>query len=258
MRVLHPDLLAIWPGLSNPHESSYALAALTLLPNGLVGMMLAAMFSATMSSLSGVLNLHASIISRDIFPTLFPRRQGTRQNAARRLDRDVRGRRRDHGDRAGDGRGRRERLRLHGHVQHGDVARVRPAGPARPRRPAHAELVGAGGVRGRARGRLRRQLRPRLGPGDERAHRGAGVGGGLLPERASSRSARAERRAASDALFARLDTPVDVAAEVDLPPRPDGGGVPFPQPRHRRGGPALRPVRVHGSRRRRGRRWRAT
>jgi Na+/proline symporter len=75
MRVLYPDLAAIWPGLSNPHESSYALAALTLLPTGLVGIMLAAMFSATMSSLSGVLNLHASIISRDIFPTLFPRRR---------------------------------------------------------------------------------------------------------------------------------------------------------------------------------------
>jgi Na+/proline symporter len=76
MRVLHPDLGAIWPGLANPHESSYALAALTLLPSGLVGIMLAAMFSATMSSLSGLLNLHASIISRDIFPTLFPRRAG--------------------------------------------------------------------------------------------------------------------------------------------------------------------------------------
>jgi solute:Na+ symporter, SSS family len=76
MRVLHPDLASIWPGLANPHESSYALAALTLLPSGLVGIMLAAMFSATMSSLSGVLNIHASIISRDIFPTLFPRRAG--------------------------------------------------------------------------------------------------------------------------------------------------------------------------------------
>src|SRR5262245_42767240 len=76
MRVLHPDLKSIWPGLSNPHESSYALAALTLLPTGLVGIMLAAMLSATMSSISGLLNMHASIISRDIFPTLFPRRAG--------------------------------------------------------------------------------------------------------------------------------------------------------------------------------------
>jgi SSS family solute:Na+ symporter len=76
MRVLHPDLKDVWPGLANPQESSYALAALTVLPNGLIGIMLAAMFSATMSSISGTLNLHASIISRDIFPTLFPRRAG--------------------------------------------------------------------------------------------------------------------------------------------------------------------------------------
>ncbi len=76
MRVLHPDIAAIWPGLPNPQESSYALAALSLLPSGLVGIMLAAMFSATMSSLSGVLNVHSSIISRDIFPTLFPSRAG--------------------------------------------------------------------------------------------------------------------------------------------------------------------------------------
>ncbi|HXY38088.1 MAG TPA: hypothetical protein VEQ10_00370, partial [Vicinamibacteria bacterium] len=74
MRVLYPDLHAVWPGLANPQESSYALAALTLLPSGLVGIMLAAMFSSTMANVSGLLNLHASIISRDIFPTLFPRR----------------------------------------------------------------------------------------------------------------------------------------------------------------------------------------
>ena len=74
MRVLQPDLKAVWPGLTNPHESSYALAALTFLPNGLIGIMLAAMFSATMSSISGLLNVHASIISRDIFPALFPAR----------------------------------------------------------------------------------------------------------------------------------------------------------------------------------------
>jgi SSS family solute:Na+ symporter len=74
MRVLRPDMKDVWPGLANPHESSYALAALTVLPNGLIGIMMAAMFSATISGLTGLLNLHASIISRDIFPTLFPSR----------------------------------------------------------------------------------------------------------------------------------------------------------------------------------------
>ncbi len=82
MRVLQPDLTAVWPGLKNPHESSYALAALTFLPNGLVGIMLAAMFSATMSSISGLLNVHASIISKDIFPALFPSRAGESEKLA--------------------------------------------------------------------------------------------------------------------------------------------------------------------------------
>jgi SSS family transporter len=82
MRVLQPDLSAVWPGLSNPHESSYALAALTLLPTGLVGIMLAAILSATMSSISGLLNVHAGIITRDIFPTLFPRHAARSESLA--------------------------------------------------------------------------------------------------------------------------------------------------------------------------------
>jgi len=82
MRVLHPDLSTVWTGLANPHESSYALAALTLLPNGLIGIMLAAMFSATMSSISGLLNVHASIISKDIVPTLAPRLAGESEKLA--------------------------------------------------------------------------------------------------------------------------------------------------------------------------------
>jgi solute:Na+ symporter, SSS family len=69
MRVAHPDLRAVWPGYANPHEASYAIAALTLLPTGLVGIMLAAMFSATMSSLSGLFNMHSAVISKDIYQT---------------------------------------------------------------------------------------------------------------------------------------------------------------------------------------------
>src|SRR6266496_2543147 len=49
MRILYPDLHAVWPSLANPGEASYAVASLTLLPHGLIGIMLAAMFSATRS-----------------------------------------------------------------------------------------------------------------------------------------------------------------------------------------------------------------
>jgi SSS family transporter len=79
MRVVHPDLHAVWPGLANPHEASYAVAALTLLPNGLVGIMLAAMFSATMSSLSGLFNVHAAVVSKDIYQRLVAPRASERQ-----------------------------------------------------------------------------------------------------------------------------------------------------------------------------------
>jgi SSS family transporter len=79
MRVLHPDLHAVWPGLANPHEASYAVASLTLLPNGLVGIMLAAMFSATMSSLSGLFNVHAAVVSKDIYQRLVAPQASERQ-----------------------------------------------------------------------------------------------------------------------------------------------------------------------------------
>jgi len=79
MRVAYPDLKTVWPGLANPHEASYALAALTLLPNGLVGIMVSAMFSATMSSLSGLFNMHAAVVSKDIYQTLFSKPRSDRQ-----------------------------------------------------------------------------------------------------------------------------------------------------------------------------------
>jgi Na+/proline symporter len=79
MRVLYPDLHALWPGLANPHEASYAVASLTLLPTGLVGIMLAAMFSATMSSLSGLFNVHAAVVSKDIYQRLFAPQASERQ-----------------------------------------------------------------------------------------------------------------------------------------------------------------------------------
>src|SRR6476661_2461832 len=70
MRVVYPDLHAVWPSLANAGEASYAVASLTLLPHGLIGIMLAAMFSATMASLSGMFNVKAAILSKDIYQQL--------------------------------------------------------------------------------------------------------------------------------------------------------------------------------------------
>ena len=70
MRVVYPDLRAIWPTLANPSEASYAVASLTLLPHGLIGIMLAAMFSATMANLSAQFNLKSAILSKDVYQSL--------------------------------------------------------------------------------------------------------------------------------------------------------------------------------------------
>lgn len=54
--------------LANPVEASYAVACAELLPQGILGLVLVAMFSATMSSMDTGLNTNASIIVNDIYP----------------------------------------------------------------------------------------------------------------------------------------------------------------------------------------------
>ena len=71
MRLVYPDLHSIWPHLANPNEAAYVAASLTYLPHGLIGVMLAAMFSATMASLSANFNLKSAILSKDIYQKLF-------------------------------------------------------------------------------------------------------------------------------------------------------------------------------------------
>ena len=79
MRVVYPNLHAIWPHLANPNEASYVAASLTFLPHGLIGVMLAAMFSATMANLSANFNLKSAILSKDIYQTLFRPKAGERE-----------------------------------------------------------------------------------------------------------------------------------------------------------------------------------
>jgi len=74
MRVVYPELPRL--GLPNASEAAYAVASLTLLPHGLIGVMLAAMFSATMANLSAQFNVKSAILTKDVYQTLF------RKNAA--------------------------------------------------------------------------------------------------------------------------------------------------------------------------------
>ncbi|MHB8580458.1 MAG: sodium:solute symporter family transporter [Ignavibacteriaceae bacterium] len=78
-----PPLVArvIWPNLDqipffhpyvghNPQDLVFVGLCLKLLPNGVIGVFLAAMLAATMSALSTVYNLVSSILSRDIYQGL--------------------------------------------------------------------------------------------------------------------------------------------------------------------------------------------
>jgi len=61
---------AIIPDLANP-EMAYVSVCLKLLPKGIMGLMIAAMFAATMSVLSGEYNVTAGVLTRDIYQRLF-------------------------------------------------------------------------------------------------------------------------------------------------------------------------------------------
>ena len=79
MRVIYPDLPALEASLPSPSEAAYAVASLTLLPHGLIGVMLAAMFSATMANLSAQFNFKSAILTKDMYQALFRKSAGERE-----------------------------------------------------------------------------------------------------------------------------------------------------------------------------------
>ena len=68
-RLLYADQVMA-TDIANPPEAAFAIAALNLLPAGLIGLMMVAMFSASMSSLDSALNWNAGIFVRNVYPPL--------------------------------------------------------------------------------------------------------------------------------------------------------------------------------------------
>jgi Na+/proline symporter len=79
MRVIYPVLPSLRAALPKPSEAAYAVASLTLLPHGLIGVMLAAMFSATMANLSAQFNLKSAILTKDMYQALLRKGAGDRE-----------------------------------------------------------------------------------------------------------------------------------------------------------------------------------
>jgi SSS family transporter len=68
-RLLYSDTVSAM-NIANPAEASYAVVGLKLLPAGMTGLMVVAIFAATMSSMDTGLNRNAAIIVNDIFPAV--------------------------------------------------------------------------------------------------------------------------------------------------------------------------------------------
>ncbi|MGG0670333.1 sodium:solute symporter family protein [Lederbergia citrisecunda] len=76
----------IMPGLSDPTQS-YGLMAQELLPTGLVGLVLAGLFAATMSMTSSDANTISAVITRDILPVMSAKYKGMSQKESLRIAR---------------------------------------------------------------------------------------------------------------------------------------------------------------------------
>jgi len=70
-RIMFPDLSGYVSGLKNPSEASYVVMCMTVLPHGLIGLLLAGVFAATMSSLDSSYNVMAAVIVEDIYAKYF-------------------------------------------------------------------------------------------------------------------------------------------------------------------------------------------
>lgn len=75
-RVLFPDLAAMWPTLAEPSEAAFVTLALTILPHGMLGVMVAAIFAATMSSADTTFNWLAAVVTKDVYVPLHERAAG--------------------------------------------------------------------------------------------------------------------------------------------------------------------------------------
>jgi SSS family solute:Na+ symporter len=65
--ILFPDLATMWPALAEPTEAAFVTLALAVLPHGMLGIMVAAIFAASMSSVDTAFNWIAAVLTKDVF-----------------------------------------------------------------------------------------------------------------------------------------------------------------------------------------------
>jgi Na+/proline symporter len=66
-RILHPNLAAEYPQLSQPHEAAFVAVAMQVMPKGLLGLLLCAMLGATVTSMDAGLNKGVGVFVRSFY-----------------------------------------------------------------------------------------------------------------------------------------------------------------------------------------------
>jgi len=74
-----PDIAAVYPHMQNPSDAAYVHMALKVLPPGMAGMLVCAIFAASLTSINAVLNINAGIIIKNVYQTLFRKDAGERE-----------------------------------------------------------------------------------------------------------------------------------------------------------------------------------
>ena len=78
--VLYPDMHKVLPQLKNPEEGAWLVMAFRVLPQGLLGLMVCAMFSAAADSADAALNSNAGFFVRNVYARYIrPDASGRRQ-----------------------------------------------------------------------------------------------------------------------------------------------------------------------------------
>lgn len=66
-KIIFPDIAQTWASFPEPEEASFVGLALTLLPHGMLGFVVAAILSATLGTDNAMLNVLSSVITQDLY-----------------------------------------------------------------------------------------------------------------------------------------------------------------------------------------------
>jgi SSS family transporter len=77
--ILVPDLLETYASFSNPSEAAYIAVCMEALPKGLLGLTVAGLFAATMSSMDTALNVNAGFLVKNFYQPIFRKHASERE-----------------------------------------------------------------------------------------------------------------------------------------------------------------------------------